>query len=396
MTPTGAIPEVRLRPRGARRFLGGHPWVFRDDVDDLGSGGHGDVVRVLGPDRAPLGAAFLSLRSKITLRRVAYGDRTIDAAFWERRIDEALAWRRRVAPDHEATRLVFGESDGIPGLVADLYGEHLVVQVLTAATERWLDVFLDAIAARVRVASVLARNDPSVRALEGLPREVRQLRGTTPPTIEVAEGAIRYAADPWKGQKTGAFLDQRDNREASAAWARGRALDVFSYHGSFALHAARHADRVIAIDASADALARGREQATRNGLANLSFLEANAFEALREFERAGDRFDFIALDPPAFAKSRKDVEAARRGYKEINLRALRLLAPGGILMTSSCSYNLPEEEFAALLDAAAADSGGAFRVVERRAQAKDHPVLTCFPESRYLKCIVLCRIGEDS
>lgn len=396
MASVHPAPEVRLRVRGARRFLSGHPWVFRDDVADVGSGAHGDIVEVLGPDARRLGWAFLSLRSKITLRRVRMGDRPPDAAFWEGRVAEALAWRRRVAAGCEAVRLVFGESDGIPGLVADLYGTHLVVQVLTAATERVLDPILDAIAARVAVESVLARNDPSVRALEGLPREIRQLRGTTPESIPIAEGEIRYAADPWKGQKTGAFLDQRENRVASAAWARGRALDVFSYHGSFALHAARRADQVLAIDSSAEALARGREQAARNGLDNLTFLAENAFDALRRLDRDNERFDFIALDPPAFAKSRRDLDAARRGYKEVNLRAMRLLAPGGVLVTSSCSYNLPEEEFAALLDAAAADSGGAFRIVERRTQAKDHPVLAGFPESRYLKCIVLCRIGEDS
>jgi 23S rRNA (cytosine1962-C5)-methyltransferase len=286
-------------------------------------------------------------------------------------------------------RLVFGESDGLPGLVADLYGEHLVVQVLTAAVARRIDLLLDALGEHRRIASVLARNDPSVRTLEGLAREVTQLRGTTPERVEVQEHGLRWLADLWRGQKTGAFLDQAENRAAAGRLARGRVLDAFAYHGSFALHAARAAEEVVVLESSGEALARARESAGLNGLTNLVYVEANAFDELRARERAGERFDVVLLDPPAFAKSRHDIAAALRGYREINLRAMRLLAPGGVLVTSSCSYNLGEEQFYGVLAEAAADAGVDLRVVERRIQAQDHPVRLGFPESLYLKCAIL-------
>jgi 23S rRNA (cytosine1962-C5)-methyltransferase len=277
----------------------------------------------------------------------------------------------------------------VPGLIADLYGTHLVIQVLTKGTERIVDAVVSALRERVGVDSVLARNDPSVRTLEGLPREVRQLSGTTPDEIVVDEGGIHYAADPWRGQKTGAFLDQRENRVACGAYGRGRVLDAFSYHASFALHAAREATEVVVVDASAEAVARGRANAERNSASNFTFVEANAFEDLRDRDRRGERFDLVMLDPPAFAKSRGDVPAARRGYKEINLRAFRLLAPGGVLVTSSCSYNLDESSFESLLREAAADAGRDAIILERRGQAADHPVRIAFPEGRYLKCFAL-------
>jgi 23S rRNA (cytosine1962-C5)-methyltransferase len=320
---------------------------------------------------------------------VSRADVVPDRAFWSARADEALARRGAEASRWAARRLVFGEGDDLPGLVADLYGSHLVVQMLTAGAERVADQVVAALRERVRVDSVLARNDPSVRTLEGLTREVRQLSGTTPNEIVVEEGGTTYAVDPWRGQKTGAFLDQRDNRIACRAHARGRVLDAFSYHASFALHAAPGATEVVAVDSSADALARGRANAERNGAANLQFVEANVFEDLRARERREERFDLVMLDPPALAKSRGDVPAARRGYKELNVRALRLLAPGGVLMTSSCSYHLDEASFEGLLREAAADADRDAVVLERRGQAADHPVRLGFPEGRYLKCFVL-------
>lgn len=396
MSATEGLAAVRVRGRGARRARSGHPWIFRDDVEDARGAGHGDVVRVEAGTGEPLGFAFWSAASKIALRMVSRAGQPPDAAFWDARIADALAYRDRLALDRSAVRLVFGESDGIPGLVADLYGEHLVVQTLTAGVERRLDAFLDALGSRRRIASVLARNDPSVRELEGLAREVRQVRGTTPERIEVAEAGVRWLADPWRGQKTGAFLDQAENRVAAARFARGRVLDAFAYHGSFALHAARAADEVVAIDSSAEALSRARENAALNGLRNLVCVEANAFDELRARERSGERFDLVLVDPPAFAKSRRDVEAAVRGYREINLRAMRLLAPGGVLVTSSCSYNLGEPEFYAVLGEAASDARVDLRVVERRVQAQDHPVRLGFPESLYLKCAVLASGGAEA
>lgn len=393
MSASEGFAAVRLRGRGARRVRSGHPWVFRDDVERSGEASHGDLVRVESSAGEPLGFAFWSATSKIAVRMVDRDTAVPGERFWRDRIEGALRHRERLALARDAVRLVFGESDGIPGFVADLYGEHLVVQVLTAAVDRRLDLLLDALGERRTIVSVLARNDPSVRTLEGLPREVVQLRGTTPDLVEIEEDGVRFLVDLWRGQKTGAFLDQAENRVAAGRWARGRVLDAFAYHGSFALHAARRADEVVVLDASRDALTRARANGELNGLKNLQFVEGNAFDDLRARERAGERFDLVALDPPAFAKSRNDLQSALRGYREINLRAMKLLAPGGILVTSSCSYNLGEAAFYELLVAAAADAGVTLRLVERRIQAQDHPVRLGFPESLYLKCAILASPG---
>lgn len=387
-----SFPEVRITAKGERRLRGGHPWVFAGDVSEVGGAAHGDTVRVVSSRGAILGYAFYSAASKISLRMVGGPEEEPGPAVWASRLDAALARRQGRRPGAGACRLAFGESDGLPGLVVDRYGAHLVVQALTAATERWLPAWLDLLLERVEAASVLARNDPAVRLLEGLPREVRQLRGTTPETIEVLEGGIRLLVDPWRGQKTGAFLDQTDNRIEAASLARDRVLDAFCYEGAFALHAAARAEQVEAVDISGPALARARRNAALNGVGNVRFVEGNAFDDLRARERRGERYETVFLDPPAFAKSRSDLSRARRGYKEINLRAMRLLAPGGILVTSSCSYHLTATEFLALLGEAAADAGRSFHIREIRTQAPDHPVRLGFPESQYLKCVVLERI----
>jgi len=385
-------PAITLHPRGVRRLISRHPWIFADDVRSADGAAHGDVVEIRDRSGRTLGHGFFSIRSKIALRVVTLEDAPPADGLFARRIDEALRRRAAIA-DWEARRLVFAESDGIPGFIADLYGTHLVVQTTIAGTERLLGTLVGALRERLAIDSVLARNDASVRRLEGLTREVVPIAGTTPERVVVGEGTIRYAADPWHGQKTGAFLDQRENRLESARHARGRVLDAFSYHGSFALHAARAADEVVAVDASADALARGRENAAANGLTNMTFVEANVFDDLRARADAGERFDLVLLDPPAFAKSRGDVPAARRGYKEINLRGFRVLAPGGVLVTSSCSYHMDETELEAIVRDAAADAGRDVVVLERRGQAADHPVRLAFPESRYLKCLVLRDAG---
>ena len=390
---TAELPVVRLSSRGVRRLRTGHPWIFRDDVADASQARHGDLVRLAGPGGHEAGYAFHSARSKIALRIVAGPGPVPDEGFWAARVADAREHRRRVVSDTDAWRVVFGEADGIPGLVADRYGDHLVVQVLTAATERLLPVLLEALSDDPGLpppASILARNDPSVRTLEGLPREVHALRGTPPERIEVREGPIRYSVDPWHGQKTGAFLDQRENRAAAAGWCRGRVLDVFCYQGLFALHAARAGAEVEGIDASEGALAAARAHADANGL-TVAFTAGNAFDLLRARQEAGEAYDAVILDPPAFAKSRADLPAALRGYKEINLRALRLLRPGGVLLTSSCSYHLSEPDLLAVVGAAAADAGCGLRVVDRRMQSRDHPVRAGFPESHYLKCLILTR-----
>jgi 23S rRNA (cytosine1962-C5)-methyltransferase len=392
MAAPGRLPEVRLRRKGARRWASLHPWIFSDDLEAAPEASSGDVVRVVDDAGRPFGLAHYSARSKIALRRIAFSGEGAPLALWDARVASAFARRDGEVAGWEARRLLFAESDGVPGLIADLYGSHLILQAATAGAERAAEEVAAAIASRTTVASVLMRNDAAVRSLEGLPREVRQLRGTTPDAIVVAEGEAAFEIDPWRGQKTGAFLDQRENRIAAGALARGRVYDGFTYHGSFAIHAARRAEEVVAVDASGAALERGRSNAARSGVANVSFVEANVFDDLRERERRGERFDTIVLDPPAFAKSRRDAPAAQRGYKELNLRALRLLTPGGILVTSSCSYNLSEPSFEDVLRAAAADARREVGIVARRGQARDHPVLLGFPESRYLKCSVLeCR-----
>lgn len=377
-----------VRARGARRIRAGHPWVFADDVS-AAEGPHGGAVRIAGPRGEFLGWGHLSHRSKIALRIVRRDDAPPDAAFWRERAFAALDRRAGYARPDEAERLVFSESDGIPGIIADRYADHLVVQALTAGAERVLPSVIDPLAERLAVRSVLLRHDATSRAIEGLPREIRQFRGTTPERIEVREGEIVYVADPWHGQKTGAFLDQRENRLRCASIAKGAVLDVFGYHGSFALHAARRAERVVVVDSSAEALARAGESAGRNGLDGIELHEANAFDDLRARVDRGERWDVVVLDPPAFAKRGADAPRAARGYKEVNLRAMKLLAPGGTLVTSSCSYHMGEEAFLALLADAAADAGRVFRLLERRGQAPDHPERLGFPESRYLKCFVL-------
>ncbi len=379
-----------VRDRGARRVRSGHPWVFASDVLRV-DGAHGDVVRVVGSSGRPLGFAFHSARSQIALRMLERGEEWPGDGIWAARVEAALARRAGFAEPEGAFRAVFSESDGLPGLIVDVYGTHAVVQAQTLAAERILGAVLDALEDRLEVASVLARNDAASRTLEGLPREVVPLRGSPPAAVAVREGAVEYLADLWRGQKTGAFLDQRANRIRVGELSRGNVLDVFSYHGSFALHAAVRADRVVAVDSSAEALARAEESAARNGFKNFEVREANAFDDLRGRAAAGECWDVIVLDPPAFAKGRSDAEAARRGYKEINLRAMRLVAPAGTLVSCSCSYHLTESDFYGMLADAAADEGRCFRLAERRGASIDHPERLGFPESRYLKCAVLVR-----
>jgi 23S rRNA (cytosine1962-C5)-methyltransferase len=289
--------------------------------------------------------------------------------------------------------VVHGEADRLPSLIVDRYADYLVVQALSQATDRALPEITHALVEVLHPAGILARNDPRVRLLEGLERRVEVLHGTVPPSIAVREGAVEYDVDPWRGQKTGLFLDQRENREAALRYARGRALDAFSYNGGFAMAIAPKCERVMAVDISTDAVARIRANAERNGLRNVEAREMNVFDELRELERAGERFDTIVLDPPAFAKNKGAVRKALSGYKEINLRALKLLNTGGYLVTCSCSYNVSEATFLDVVSDAAADAGVQVTLVEKRAQGRDHPILLNVPETYYLKCLVLRRLA---
>jgi 23S rRNA (cytosine1962-C5)-methyltransferase len=387
-----AMPQVSLVARGADRARTGHPWIYRSDVAEV-SAAAGDIVRVLDPRGRVVGWAFYSDRSQIALRFLTRGDHEAGVALLRERLARAAAFRRSLGLDATAYRLVHGESDLLPGLVVDRYGDHLVVQALTQATDRRLPDIVAALVEMESPAGILARNDPKVRLLEGLERSVQVLHGEIPEVIEVSEGKVRYRVDLRTGQKTGLFLDQRENRVAAAQYARGRLLDCFSYDGGFALRLAPGCDEVVAIDISADAVSRIRANAELNGLTGIEARAENVFDALRELDRAGERFDTIVLDPPAFAKTKAALPKALSGYKEINLRALKLLAPGGYLVTCTCSYHVDEATFGGVVHAAAVDAGVPVTVVEKRMQGRDHPVLLGAPETYYLKCFILRRVA---
>ncbi|MBX6364171.1 MAG: class I SAM-dependent rRNA methyltransferase [Gemmatimonadetes bacterium] len=379
---------ARISRRGAARWMQGHPWIYRSDVVQPPPAVAG-AVRVESEDGRFQGMALWSPRSTISLRMLTREERSIDGAFWAARIGAAAAYRERLAPDATAYRLVHGEADGLPSLVVDRYDRYLVVQLLSAGLERFRGEIVDALRERFEPAGILARHDVAVRDFEGLPRGVEPLYGTVPEQVAVREGAVRYLAAPHHGQKTGAFLDQRENRVRAGELSRGRALDCFAYHGSFALHLATRAERVVAVDSSGPALERAAANAALNGFAQITPIEANVFEFLRAEEAAGSRYDIVVVDPPAFAKRRDAVASAIRGYKEVNLRALRILEPGGYLCTFSCSYHVDHAAFREMLRSAAADAGRPVRWIEARGQALDHPELLQVAESAYLKGAIL-------
>lgn len=380
---------ARVSAKGARRWLGGHPWIYRSDVIERPLMDAGAVL-VHDNRGKPLGWALWSPLSEISLRMVdRNADAIIDQAWWDERIAASIA-RRVPLEDHtNAMRLVHGEADGLPSLICDRYDQWLVVQFMSAGLEQFRREILNSLRSLAEPAGILARNDVSLRAKEGLPRETVVLDGDVPREIEVHEYGIKFLAAPFTGQKTGAFLDQRENRHFVGTVARGRALDCFSYHGSFALHLARKASHVTALDSSGPALMRAAENATRNALDNITFVEANAFDYLREKEREGVTFDTIVLDPPAFAKTKGALTGALRGYKDVNLRAIKLLAPGGLLYTASCSFHLTKPLFLEMLQAAAEDSGRRVAIRALTGQPLDHPEVLTIPETGYIKGALL-------
>jgi 23S rRNA (cytosine1962-C5)-methyltransferase len=386
--------SVVISARGEERLRSGHPWIYRADVADARAEG-GDVVLVRGPRGRPLGHALYSDRSQITLRMLAYGgsDAAIDVdALIRKRLESAIAFRSSLAIDATAYRLVHGEADLLPSLIVDRYDDYLVVQALSQGMDRQMPAIVSALSSLVSPRGVLARNDPRARTLEGLEQRIDLLAGDVPDSVKVTETGIEYEVDLRRGQKTGLFLDQRENRAAAAQYARGRLLDCFSYNGGFALVLGRRAEETIAIDVSEDAIARVRRNADRNGIA-VDARVGNVFDELRGLERLGERFDTIVLDPPAFAKNKAAVANARAGYKEINLRALKLLSPGGTLITCSCSYNVSEGDFAEIVYDASVDAQAHVTVVEKRMQGRDHPVMLGVPETYYLKCFILRKVA---
>jgi 23S rRNA (cytosine1962-C5)-methyltransferase len=383
------LPQVSLLRRGVERWQAGHPWIYRADLNgDPGLAG-GEVVRVVDGRGWFIGKAFYSKQSKISLRWLSYEDVAVDADFFRQRLVAADALRRRALPGENTYRLVHGEADQLPGLVVDRYGDYLSAQFLVPAMEQRKELIADLLTELFKPRGIVNRSDVGVRALEGLQPEKGLLRGELPGPVSFDEGLVRMKADLLEGQKTGAFLDQRDNHVMASQYAFGEALDCFSYVGGFALQLATRAQRVVAVEISEAAAAQLRDNAAANRLTHLEVITANAFDFLRDAVDEGRRFDTIVLDPPSFAKNKDAVAAALRGYKEINLRAMQLLRPGGFLISASCTYHVDEQAFEDMLASAAADARRRVQIIERRGAGKDHPVLLNLRETRYLKCFVL-------
>jgi 23S rRNA (cytosine1962-C5)-methyltransferase len=381
---------ITIINKGLRRAKTGHPWVFDNDLrptdttPDVPS-----IVTLLDLQNNLVGQGLYNPKSKIALRLLTKDETPITEDFFAKRTHAAIQYRERVARGYEAFRVIHSESDGIPGLTVDKYGEYLVLQQHSASLEPFMGVVLETLQNYYQPKGILARNDSTVRDLEGLPKEVKVLSGTVPEEIPFREGDVTLFAAPYTGQKTGAFLDQRENHVEAGKVAFGRCLDVFSYHGGFALQLAKHVESVIAVESSKPALTHIAKAASVNGLSNVSTLQNDAFSLLRDFVKRGEEFDTIVLDPPAFAKGRGQAENAIAGYKEINLQALKLLHTGGRLVTASCSYHVSEPSFYAMLLEAAADAERQVRVLSRRSQASCHPERLAMPETRYLKLAVL-------
>jgi 23S rRNA (cytosine1962-C5)-methyltransferase len=381
--------EAQLTPKGVERWKGGHPWIYQSDVVPSPALSGGEIVRVIDGRGWLLGQALYSKQSKISLRWIASDDAPVDAAFLRARIRGADELRRRALPGQAVYRAIHGEADLLPGLVVDRYGDYLSAQFLVKAIDDRKELIADLLVEHFGSKGLVERSDVGVRALEGLTPHKAVLRGEVPEAIEYSEGAIALRADLLGGQKTGAFLDQRDNHLTAALYAQGEALDCFSYTGGFALQLATGAQRVTAVEISESAATQIRAHAQANRLSNLDVVTANAFDFLRDAIDEGKHFDTVVLDPPSFAKNKASVPAALRGYKEINLRALQLLSPGGYLVTCSCSHHVDESTFEQVLQSAAADAQRRVQIIERRGAGRDHPVLLSLRETRYLKCFVL-------
>lgn len=384
------MPEghVTISSRGIERIRAGHLWVYRSDVRNAAAE-PGAVVRVMDERGRYLGRAFYSDKSQIAVRLITREDVPIDRAFFRERFERAATYRSIVVENSEAYRLVYGESDGLPSLIVDRYADCFSIQTLSQGTERHKQLFVEILADLFSPKGILERNDPKVRLLEGLEQRVGTLMGEIPPELHAKENGIQFVYDLAKGQKTGSFLDQRENHWAARRYASGEVLDCFSYQGGFGLTVADRCEHVEVIDMAPAAVEAGRRNAALNSIANVTFREGNTFDLLKESDEAGRRFGMVILDPPAFAKNRDSVEAAHRGYKEINLRALKILKPGGFLLTCSCSYHISEALFLQIVAEAANDAHRSIVVAERRTQAQDHPIILTMPETHYLKCLIL-------
>lgn len=382
-------PTVVISQRGAARLKAGHVWVYRSDVISADSVGPGSVVAVADERGRLFGTALYSSSSQIAVRMISDGAVPDFPALVRERIRAAIRYREGLVRDSDAYRVIFSEGDFLPGLIVDRYNDILSMQILTQAMdgEPVRSAIVDELSKSLKPTAIAERVEAHIRELEQLPpRESGLLAGEKTNTIFSMNG-IRFHFDAREGQKTGAFLDQRENYAAAAEYAHGKALDVFCYQGAFALHLAARGCEVTGVDSSRPAL----EVADKNALLNqreIEWMEANAFDLLKDYSAAGRQYDTIVLDPPAFAKSRKNLDTALRGYKELNLRALKMLRPGGILVTCSCSYHVSEEDLLKVVGDAARDAHRTLRLLEKRSQSKDHPMVLLVPETVYLKCLV--------
>ncbi len=396
LSPSPALPTIKLSLRGAGRLKAGHVWVYRSDLVVADEIAPGSLVTVTDPRGKPLGTALYSSSSQIAIRLISPEPVTDLPALLRQRIADAISYRERVVRDTNAYRVVFSEADFLPGLIVDRYNDVLSVQILTQAMDSnpVRETVISELIQRIQAAAIGERVDARVRDLEQLPpRDSALLYGEKTATIFTMNG-VQFHYDAHEGQKTGAFLDQRENYAAAAQYAQGEALDVFCYQGGFALHLAPRCSHVTGVDSSRPALEVADKNAALNqellGGKEIEWMEANAFDLLKDYSAANRRFDTIVLDPPPFAKTKRDLDAALRGYKELNLRALKMLGPGGILVTCSCSYHVGQGDFLEMLSSAALDAHRTLRLLEVRGQAKDHPVLLNVPETSYLKCVIAC------
>ena len=383
-----AEASVVITSRGSERLRAGHPWVYRSDVRSALAEA-GSIVRLTDERGRYQGRAFYSDKSQIAVRLLTREDVPVDRAFLTERIRRAAAYRKIVVENTETYRLIYGEADLLPSLIVDCYGDYFVVQTLSQSTERIKNLTCEILVELFSPKGILERNDPKVRLLEGLEQRVDVLYGEIPDEIVAKENGVAFVYDLRHGQKTGSFLDQRENHWAARRYASGEVLDCFSYQGGFSLTIANHCAHVEGVDMAPAALEAARRNQKLNSISNVTFREANTFDLLKEYDEVGRRFDMVVLDPPAFAKNRDSIPAAQRGYKEINLRAMKILKPGGYLVTCSCSYHISEATFLQLLAEAANDARKVIAVAERRTQSQDHPILLTMPETHYLKCLIL-------
>lgn len=383
-----AESSVVISPRGVERLRSGHLWVYRSDVRSA-EAEPGAVVRLVDERGHFQGRAFYSDKSQISIRLLTREDIPIDRAFFTERLRRAADLRKRVVENSDSYRLVYGDSDLLSSLVVDRYGDYLAIQTLSQGAERLKDLFVEILVELFSPTGVLERNDPRVRLLESLDQRVGVLYGQVPEEIVTNVNGVKFAISPAKGQKTGSFLDQRENHAAARQYVSGEVLDCFTYQGGFALTVADRCQHVKAVEMAPAAIECAKRNQQLNSIDNVSFREGNTFDVLKQHEEAGHRFQTVILDPPAFAKNRDSVAAAHRGYKEINLRALKLLQPGGFLITCSCSYHISEALFLQIVAEAANDARRTVEVIERRTQARDHPILLTVPETHYLKTLIL-------